>query len=187
MASGKTTLALKIRAAVGKMATVKDLDDLAHDYIASGRKFTRKDYQDFIDAFIAEQHSNVIVFAGLNQTPPYVHNDPQHYYKLGADVRYYIKVPASTLLRRLYEREFNDFVNGFSEYLRRNKRKIYLGISRNERAAMKVIADAMRLLHFGEIKRAILRWDRRYRSEGYLFKKADAIYRSVVSLCESML
>lgn len=199
--SGKTTLGNKIVTAFGENVVVVDMDLLRERHLQENakknitfEKFVKTyepTYQKYIDDFIASVKKKPIVFVGLNV---YINNEtfnfknktgtyPKVFFDLHADYNFYIHLPTSTIVRRLFDRDFPNHMKGFSEWAIKRKNIIYSNLLKNEKTAQNDLSIAMlRPTNIHQMKTNVQNWNRFYKNKKYVFLSAKAIYSSVSKL-----
>ena len=174
---GKTTLGNKLKDTFGKKITVKDLDDLRHEFIKSfygAKKWTyinEEKYQEYIDTFIDKQ-KKPLIFVGLNDS--YYTNfgkTKNLYFNLHSHYNYYIDIDDSLILKQKCLRTLNEIQTdkmAMNDLLNNNKKFIKMVVG-----AIKTRCNAK------ENTRINNRWKRDYKKRDYKFMSREGIFKNV--------
>lgn len=197
--SGKTFLGKKLVDALGNKVIIKDLDDLREEHFLMNEntdisfndfiKNYEPSYQKYIDNFIKEHNSVPIIFVGINT---YIMGEnfyfkntegkyPPVFFDLHADYKYYIDVDENTILKQRFDREFDNYINWFCDWMKKRKNILFNNLLENENEAKKDVCTALtRIMNFSKIKEDIKKWNDYYRSKGYTFLSMDQIYNDII-------
>lgn len=195
--SGKTTLG-------GKLATkkiiVKDLDNLRDTYLRQGERtntykaFTKNfaiGYQKFIDDFIKKNRNKIIIFVGLNAfivDEVYMFKGklakyPRMMFDLHADYKFYIKISSNTILKQLFNREYERHINWFCLWMKSRKDILFDNLINDEKIAKRDVCVALtRIMEFEKIKDNIKKWNNFYKENSYIFLSREEIYKKIKKL-----
>lgn len=202
--SGKTTLGNKLKAKFGNKIIVKDIDDLRHELIL---KYERTKIsilqfnvqynqlcQMFFDEFIDENKSKLIVIVGINT---FINNEEErfknHFFKVKwflnthANYKFYINVDTDIIIKQRWDREYNDFIDRFCDYMKRDKDIIFQEILKDEKKAKKDVCHYItEIMDFNRIKKDILRWNLYYEKSDYIFLTSEKIYNSIQKIYQEI-
>lgn len=187
-ASGKTTLGNKLKK---YNVIIKDLDELRQEFY---NKLTRiptnykKMYQKYIDDFIKENENKTIIFVGLNtyiQNEKFMFKDklilyPKTTFDLHSNYNYYITLPIKENYKQLYNREFDNHINWYCNWIKNRKDIIFNNIVKNEKEALKDLNIAFnRLFKYSDFKSRVNKWNSFYKNKKYIFLSANEIYNKI--------
>lgn len=198
--SGKTYLGNKLEEKLGIKVIVKDLDDMREEYLLRKEKMNisfenfeknyESDYQKFIDIFI-KNNNKPIIFVGLNT---YILGENFHFkntegkypnaiFNLHANYKYYIDIDPIVLLKQRFDREFINYIDWFSDWIKSRKEILFDNLIMNESEARNDICAALtKIMNFSKIKDDIQKWDNFYHKQGYIFLSSDKIYDEVIKI-----
>jgi len=176
--SGKTTMGNNIKKKYKNKIIVKDLDDLFLEFMNEkgynwNKKFNPKIYQKYINDFINKQHKPII-FVGLNMD---MWHNPEHYYDVKADYKFYIDMDIETIFKQKCERFirkiFGERINDFLE-----------NVISNEKETMKRISEMMKKYEcsFNAIKKINKKRNKDYKKMGYNFMNQKNIYQKIFNI-----
>ena len=201
--SGKTFLGNKLQSYFGDKAIIKDLDELRHEHLIENEKTNissktfcdtyETSYQNYINIFIEKHHRKPIIFVGLNTyilgENFYFRNEeckyPNTLFDLHANKKYYISLDPKIILKQIFDREFNDHIIWFSEWMRARKDVLFNNLLENEQQAKNDTCIALtRVMNLTQFTKNIEVWNKFYLEQGYTFLSADEIYENIIKLID---
>jgi adenylate kinase family enzyme len=201
--SGKTYLGNILKQKFKSKIVMCDLDDLRNNFISgclkanmSYVKFVRnyaKNYQLVLDKFIEKNKNKPIIFVGINtyingETYGYRGKDykPKLFLDTRADYKFYIKVSTNIIIKQRWNREYNDFMNRFYDYMIREKNNIYDQIIHDEKKAKKDVIDYVTdIMNFERTKKHIKKCNNFYKKNKYEFMTSYDIYKKSANIIKS--
>jgi hypothetical protein len=176
-ASGKTTLAERLRRDCGAEIKVYDIDDLFDQWDQSTDRTTRNaaiDFPAYVRGVIKPGVTTVLV--GINGWKDH----PGEYWDIAADTRYCIDIPTEVAVERLFKREIGGWLAWMSD---RDKSILYSQLRKNQHEVTTDLCGGLtRVLALDQMAAAIDAQSAHYRAAGYTMLSADEIYDHVMSL-----
>lgn len=178
--SGKTTLGNKLKAYFKQKhrnVAIKDLDDLFHQFMKRkgykwGFKFDTKEYQNYIDNYIARHKNKPIIFVGLNLD---MHHNPNHYYNLHSNYNYYVRLNSDKVFQQKCERLLNDISQKHNIIIKE--------IKQNETETINGLSNAFKFeCGYKQIIKETNDWNKVYKKKGYTFLSSDKIFNKITTI-----
>ena len=178
--SGKSTLGNKLKAYFKqkhKNVSIKDLDDLFHKFMKLkgykwGFKFNTKEYQNYIDNYIARNKNKPIIFVGLNLD---MHHNPKHYYNLHSNYNYYIQLNYDKVFQQKCKRLLNDISQKHNIIIKE--------IKQNETETINGLLDAFKFeCGYKQIIKETNEWNKAYKNKSYTFLSFDKIFNKIITI-----
>ncbi len=169
--SGKTTLGRKLQEKYGDQIIVLDLDDLNDDYQKNKDNFSN--YQLYLDHVIAINNKKPLIFVGLDAEMCLglmKDEDRDIFYDLQSNHKYYIKSSYDTLKQRF-----------FRQLDKLDKRK-ELFFEQWLETPDKIQEKIFRFVDLNKWKNNNTKCDDLYKSRGYEFLDAEAIFDAVCEI-----
>lgn len=207
--SGKTTLGNKLKKNFDNKIVVEDIDDLwlsFSDYSIKNKvSYTQyfdtfaKSFQQYIDQFIDEHKSKIIIFVGINvfiqeENDRYPLNfdensdknadfwEPQLlpqniYFNLHANYLFYIDIPIDKLLKQKFVR----MIKGLCDETQIDN--MFNNLLKDQKKEQTILFEILEFItNLSQSKEQTLKWDKYYKDKGYTLMSADNIYTKCIEI-----
>lgn len=199
--SGKTYLGNKLAKKFKNKIVVKDLDDLRNDHLILNEKTNitaeefiktyKFSYQKYIDDFIENNNKKPIIFVGVNT---YILGEifyfknkeseyPKAFFDVHANYKFYIDSDMNTILKQRFNREFDDYINWFCNWIKGRKEILFENLLKDESKAKEDTCIALtRIMNFEKTKKDIDKLNKFYFEKRYVFLSQEKIYEATIKL-----